>query len=288
MMQHQCPHCHSRFTAMRKDKIYCSLSCKQMAFVKRQEINGVDFLLPKSQNVNLLNRQVEPSINDTENINLLDEKIVNLVDFEDDDQIITRNINTSALNIDVSESEKIYMPIKCKWIAELYNRYEKRQYYERFNMPRIYFKDKMLEVDWVSIHYRCLIECVLTLANIKMIEWNDIAELTNSFTFLTTCEYFKVLPFNYPYIKEMIALRDKLKSFCIETQDEEFVQFHLKSETKHDLLLQKFELAFPKITFNELQRNFKTEFDKQQARMEDKIKSLEDKSWQRRYQMCKK
>jgi hypothetical protein len=174
------------------------------------------------------------------------------------------------------------MPIKCKWIAELYNRYEKRQYYDRFNMPHIYFKDKMLEADWVSIHYRCLIECVLTLANIKTIEWNDIAELTNAFTFLTTCEYFKKLPFNYPYIKDMITLRDKLKSFCMETQNEEFVQFHLKAETKHDLLLQKFELAFPKITFNELQLNFKTEFDKQQVCIQEKNKSLEVKGWQRR------
>lgn len=243
-MQHQCPHCHSRFTAMRKDKIYCSLSCKQMAFVKRQEINGVDFLLPKSQNVNILNRQVEPSINDTESVNLSNEKTLNTIGFEDDDHIIYQNINISALNIDVSESKNSYMPIKCKWIGELYKRYEKRQYYDRFNMPHIYFKDKILEVDWVSIHYRCLIECVLTLANIKTIEWNDIAELTNAFTFLMTCEYFKALPFNYPYIKDMIALRDKLKSFCLETQEEEFVQLQWAKEKNNPLIQSIIETRF--------------------------------------------
>lgn len=282
-MQHHCPHCHSNFTAMRKDKIYCSHSCKQMAFVKRQELDGVDFSLSKKQTVNVIKRQVEPSITNNENINSFNEAPLNTIDFEDNEPITNQNINPTSIKIDVLKNEKIYTPINCKWIAELYIRYEERQNYDKFNMPHIYFKGKLLEVEWVSLHYRCLIDCVLALANIKTIEWNDIAELTNAFTFLTTCEYFKVLPSGYPFTKDIIGLRDKLKSFCVETQEEEFVQFRLKFETKKELLLQKFEMPFRKITFNELQRNFKTEFDKQQKRIETENKLVETKSWRKRY-----
>ena len=42
-MIHHCLHCQSSFFPERKDKLYCSNSCKQMAFVKRQDaVSGID------------------------------------------------------------------------------------------------------------------------------------------------------------------------------------------------------------------------------------------------------
>ena len=116
-------------------------------------------------------------------------------------------------------------------------------------------------VEWISTHYRCLLENVLTVANIKSIDWDDIAELSNAFTFLINSNYYKRLPKMYPYKREIAALAHKLKTFCLERQDEEYVQFSLQFETKKNLLLQRFELssAYPKISFRELQTNFSNE-----------------------------
>jgi hypothetical protein len=100
------------------------------------------------------------------------------------------------------------------------------------------------------------LDSILTLSNIKTVAWDDMAELSNAFAFLTNCQHFKVLPHNYPFRKDIIALREKIKNFCLQSQNEEFVEFKLRSDTKKDILLQRLELPFEKMTFNELQRSF--------------------------------
>lgn len=369
-MFHTCPYCNTEFTANRKDKIYCSHSCKQMAFMKRQE-DSVGFVFQKYQNVNTINRQVieasssqtVKSSMDTIDIeklkkeivafakvaiqNKLDELIQNIktsnfqnvnnfntanvnsdldlfcdkqatvIDFQDDENDRNVNIkketsikeqtlkpsipNIDGLNRNVLKTEtvkptilieeEVYTPIKCKWINELYERFNERGNDEKLNFPAPVFKDKMNQVEWVSTHYRCLLECVITISEIKTVEWADLAELTNAFTFLLTTTYFKELPDSYPFTKDIISLRDKLKYFCLETQDEELVQFRLKFDTKKELLLQRFELSlvFPKISFNQLQSDFKNESDKQiNFKKERDIKySMEEKPWQKKFKELK-
>ena len=112
--------------------------------------------------------------------------------------------------------------------------------------------------EWVSVHYLCLLGCILTIADMKAARWNDVAELYNAFLFLSSTEYYKELPNDYPFTKDIISLRDKLKSFCLETQQQEWVPFRLKFDDKIDLMLQRYELSdsFAKISFNQLQADF--------------------------------
>ena len=169
---------------------------------------------------------------------------------------ISQHNHLSNVEIDASQKERIYTPITCKWIDKIYKEYEARQRYYIFEDPPINFAMKMPEVEWVSTHYLCLLDSVLTLSNVKTVAWDDMAELSNAFVFLTNCQHFKVLPHNYPFTRDIIALREKIKNFCLESQDEEFVEFKLRSDTKKDILLQRLELPFEKMTFNELQRSF--------------------------------
>jgi len=364
-MIHHCLYCNTPFTALRKDKQYCSHSCKQMAFMKRQE-GSAGFVFPKRQNINNMkcqavetsnNQNVKPSTDafpiDIEKLreelyafaeaviqNKLDELIQNinistpqnvntdldlfadkqaavleLPDDENNGDINIENetsakeqiVNPSNPNIDGSGrkilktetvippvliEEKVYTPITCKWINELYERFNERGNDEKFNSPAIVFKDKINQVQWVSIHYRCLLESVLTVSEMKVVEWADLAELTNAFTFLIATIYFKELPDNYPYSKDIISLRDKLKYFCLETKEEEYVQFSLKLDTKKELFLQRFELslAFPKINFNQLTLDFNIENNKQISNLKEdrRIKqSLEEKPWQKKFRESK-
>ncbi len=268
-----------------------------MAFIKRQQ-NSMGFTFSKHQNVNS-NRQVdEPSINQKVNVNPqasepsiqnvnFDEnngKQITEAGFQEDENVNMENdtsikqeqfVNTSNLPIDGLNTktsktqfkpkplieEKAYTYVPCKWINQLYERFNERENEEKFTFPATAFRDKLKQVKWVSIHYRSLLECVLTISEIKSIAWNDLAELTNAFTFLITTTYFKELPDNYPFTKNIISLKDKLKGFCLKTQGAELVQFRLKFDTKKELLLHRFELstAFPKLSFKQLQVNFKNE-----------------------------
>lgn len=101
----------------------------------------------------------------------------------------------------------------------------------------------------------------------KVVAWDDMAELSNAFVFLTNCQHFKVLPHSFPFTRDIIALREKIKNFCIESQDEEFVSFKLRFETKKDILLQRLELPFEKMTFNELQRSFMHEHKRRTGKL---------------------
>lgn len=279
-----------------------------MAFMKRQG-GSVDFVFPKHQNVNTINRQVNKASNgqvigniNSQNVNNFSKENANSISlFSNDDDVFDSTKNkyrntesktpTDYQTVKTSIDEQ-YIPVKCKWIHKIYERFNERGNDEKFNSPATVFKEKMNQVEWVSIHYRCLLECVIILSKMKDIEWADLAELTNAFIFLMTTTYFKELPDNYPFTKDIISLRDKLKHFCLEMQDEELVQFRLKFDTKKELFLQRFELSlsFPKINFSQLQIDFKNENEIQINKLKeerDTKQSPEEKPWRRKYRESK-
>jgi hypothetical protein len=185
------------------------------------------------------------------------------------------------------DDERGYIPVKCKWVNDLYNQFDNRGNDEWLR------RNITSQVEWISIHYRCLLDCVLTISNMKAIEWVDLAELTNAFTFLITSDYFKTLPEDYPFIKSIVVLRDKLKMFCLETQNEERVQLRLKFSTKKDLLLQRYELAnvFSKISFSQLQLDFKSEYARQINKPTENQENIEvekEKQWRIRFRALKR
>jgi len=185
------------------------------------------------------------------------------------------------------DEEYDYTIVKCKWISDLYQQFNDRSNDEwlRLHISR--------PVEWISIHYYCLLDCVLTISHIKVIEWADVAELTNAFTFLVASNYFKNLPEDYPFTKAIVVLRDKLKLFCLETHDEDWVQLQFKFSTKKDLLLQRYELAcvFCKISFNQLQLDFKNEYEIQVNILKQEQNNTEpekEKLWWIKYRALKR
>jgi len=181
----------------------------------------------------------------------------------DDERVSHQKGNTEVERVnDITLSEiktekqqSIYIPVTCKWIDRFYEQLDERG---NDTWLSCLSPDKVRKVEWISVHYRCLLECILSLSNRKTVKWIDLAELCNAFIFLCTTSYYKDLPTDYPFTKGIIAVRDKLKSLCMETQGEERVLFRLKPDTKINLMLQRYELAelFSKISFNQLQADF--------------------------------
>ena len=255
-----------------------------MAFMKRQE-SSTDFVRPKNQTVNNTMRQIDEtstSQNVKSDLILLGNAQETEVETSIKEQTTKTSTNSNEPILFERLNEQIYSPIYCKWINELNERFDERGNDEWLR------RHITNQIQWVSLHYRCLLDTVLIVSDMKNIEWVDLAEITNAFTFLMSTTYFKELPADYPFTKEIISLREKLNGFCLETQEQEYVQFRLKFDTKKELLLQRYELAsvFSKINYNQLQLNFKTENDilinklkKDQAFMQ----SAKERPWRSRY-----
>ncbi|MHB8260351.1 MAG: hypothetical protein ACYDCN_05725 [Bacteroidia bacterium] len=311
-MTHHCYYCDRPFTALRKDKQYCSHTCKQMAFFKRQD-GTMGFALSKRQVNETSNGQNVKQSSTTLPIDIeklredlyvfaeaaIENKLKQLIQAQNVKEVnlqnvkpaliltepqtvnkesetsIEQTVKASSVLIDGSDKkeasksktvnqsptilkeEAVYVDIRCKWIDDLHERINERgvDYWLHENAR------KGGKSEWVSVHYLCLLECVLTISDMKAVEWYNLAELGNAFIFLCNTSHYKGLPDDYPYRKDIISLKDKLKSFCLETQDEDWVQFRLKFDDKIDLMLQRYELAdsFSKISFNQLQANFNKE-----------------------------
>ncbi|MEO8760397.1 MAG: hypothetical protein ABI448_05865 [Bacteroidia bacterium] len=249
-----------------------------MAFIKRQE-NTIGFVANKNQNDNTKRQVFETFV--PQKVNPSIEKI-------DVSGLKTKENKRESLFHE--DDEENYVPVRCKWIDELYNKFDERG---KDSWLKTLYGEKEKRVEWISIHYRCLLDCVIRVSEMKSVEWADLAELTNGLTFLITSIYFKELPEDYPFTKDIILLRDKLKCFCLETQDEEYVQFSLKFSTKKDLILQRYELStvYSKINFNQLQLAFKTEINKQKTKLkqeQEAIQSTKEKPWQAKYRALKR
>ena len=283
-MTHYCDYCNEPFIVFRKDKKYCTHSCKQMAFLKRQECS-LNFVRSKNQNVNNTIRQIDETSNGQNvksDLILLDNAQETEVETSIKEQTTKTSTNSNQPVLFERLNEQIYSPIYCKWINELNERFDERGNNEWFR------RHITSQIQWVSLHYRCLLDTVLIVSDMKNIEWVDLAEITNAFTFFITTNCFKDLPADYPFTKEIILLREKLNNFCLETQEEEYVQFRLKFKTKKEFLLQRYELAsvFSKINYNQLQLDFKTENDKRIAKLKEEQEatlSAKEKPWRSRY-----
>ncbi|MCX6183004.1 MAG: hypothetical protein NT150_13880 [Bacteroidetes bacterium] len=247
-----------------------------MAFIKRKE-GFSDFVVSKHQNVNSQKGQnVNPSIEKKE------------------------TVNQNVKKLDVSTSHftplpKKNVPVVCHWVEHLHWQVYINGNHDNFRKLLTYFGEKASQVQWISVRYRCLLECVLNISEMKTIQWNDVAELTNGFTFLIESTWYKELPDNYPYTKKIVELRDNLKSFCLNSygEGENSVQLRLQFETKQLLMLQRCELSvFQKMTFNQFQQEIDAEKEIQIKKVQEEKarqkKTEKDKIRDARWQEIKR
>jgi len=199
-----------------------------------------------------------------------------------------KQIETSNFNLEKGK----YVPVRCKWIDEVYQSYHQRENYKQFEDLSNIFKEKANQVEWISKIYRSLLAFVLHFSVLQKVNRNNLIKLCNAFTVLIKTSSFQQLPSNYPYAKDIVWLRDKLKEVCIETSEEKFLQLDLKIDTKKKLLLHQLELTavFDKMSFYELLSELKNENNEgtNQNKEEQYIKgTFRRKLWRRKFKKRK-
>ncbi len=258
-MKKNCEYCNDIFEAKRKDVVYCSASCRQMAYMERKLQN---FSEPSSIQDLTFHNSTE---NFKTSIDVLKEESEN----KSVETIQNPLSESNKLSIDVlrKESEPSidvlkttkqnegYQEASSNLINDIADLMNNRDYIHPLNT--IYYSNKDLPSYWVGMRLKCLAECLLLFSEMKTTDVDDLKEICNSFTMIINSEYYKRLPVKFPYKQKLVLWRDKLKQVCMDSDETESVAFRLSRENKMDLIITRFELShfIPKQKFSELDFN---------------------------------
>lgn len=233
-MEKICPHCNEIFVVKRIDSIYCSRSCRQMAYINRKSRQELPLPILPSLEVSALSEA----------------EITHLVSGDNNAETNVAPLNeVPCKNLDVSNC--LYVPSESNFLnalIELTN--------DRHHLPSL--RTCLIHEDLpsysVSLHLRCLIECLLVFSEMKVVATTDLMELCDAFTYTIRSKSYSLLPDEYPYKETILILKEKLKRVCVKAQEVEKLKFSLTIEDKMELIAMRFELSqfIPKRQFIQL------------------------------------
>src|ERR1700741_115547 len=259
-MEKQCEHCQAIFKAKRIDTVYCSHSCKQMAYMDRKfgsslngSINnqGKEPLIQSQPSIIKLGKPVYPSIDVSEQQNNKTS-----IDVSDKTSKISKEpFETVNYRDDLTDKfkERIHEPyvfVKSSFINSLEELRVNRNLEN--SIETVWFRSA--EAVWISIRYKCIAECLLTLSDMECIMPEDLMELCNALTYLTKSRNFDYLSNSFPYTREILNLNKSLRETCKRLEEDVPFKFRLKTKTKLELIIGRSELSFiaPKRSFSQL------------------------------------
>lgn len=242
-MEKICEHCGEPFEAKRKDVVYCSASCRQMAYMNRKfnfSANTSDQGKINFAGVTLNGENSIEAIDSPNEENLSEE-------VETDSSL---DSNEHIGDKESSIPEQINYESKFNnAMVELFN---DREYDTALNS--CFYSKKSAPIYWVSIRLKCLVECLLMFSEMKFSDVDDLKEVCNAFILMTRSDCFIELPPNFPYKNYILNLREKLKQVCINNNELERIKFRISRENKIELMVTRFELShfIPKKKFGDL------------------------------------
>lgn len=224
-MKKDCAYCKKTFEVQRVDSVYCSRSCRQMAYMERKmermkeaKLNGAgksdqprepnmpNSLLPAIREENAVPKlEAEYQVHNSKLLDRIREQI-------EDDRAM------SAMHACI----RIHQDIHSYWVGE---------------------------------RLRCLVECLLMFSEAKFTSVADLMELCNAFTTVQRSIHYQNLPQLFPYRDVIDGLREKLRRLCIKAQKADQLKFRIDMEDKISLITVRYGLAqfFSKQRFSDLE-----------------------------------
>ncbi len=228
-MEKECQYCHETFTVKRTDAVYCSRSCRQMAYIERKMAK---MARAKTQ-VNEIGDKLQMAVPQLDTATEIEQPST-------DSYLVGEVPKEAGLSKSKKEEEK-YIPADCAFLDAI-----REQTEDCHNQEALHncINIKMdVSAYWVGQRLRCLIECLLVLSETKYAKVADLMEICNAFTHITRSVHYKSLPTIFPYTDDIPLLRDKLKQVCLKIQKIDEVRFRLDQEDKIQLITTRYELA---------------------------------------------
>lgn len=278
--QRECEYCHEMFTPKRVDTVYCSASCRQMAYIRRNQLTKTSFSgLSMADNENSrsnrsiidqgergsINKNVNSAVPELQNVNGEETDAGENVNYDDVVEIKAVNsntpkseasiesVNSEETKLDQPEEEKKYVNKMPAFLQLIWDEVGEMDRLDRLSTQYLRMHP---EVYWVCVRIRCLVECLLTFSEMKEIELDDLKEVYNALTILMRSTVYERLPNSFPYFSEMEFWQKSLKELCLN--EEEVFRFRMKNETKAKLIAIRFEMSqyVPKEAFSKLEFHF--------------------------------
>lgn len=222
-MEKECQHCKKTFTVKRIDSMYCSRSCRQMAYMVRKSTK------PKPLEItSVISGNLNTGILDNQQCSIIKEKII------------------------TPETEQKYEPHESRILNLIHERINDDRKLLALNNCLNTKED--IHSYWMGIRLRCLVECLLLFSEAKLTKISDLMELSNAFTQARKSIHYQKLPELFPYRGVIENIHYKLKSLCIKAQKVEQVKFSMTQQDKIELIAVRYELAqfFRKEKFGQL------------------------------------
>jgi hypothetical protein len=267
-MEKICEHCNDLFIVKRKNVVYCSASCRQMAYIDRRfnsvmnnETVGTLTGIPLSDMPNTKpsidgsRNNAETSI-DTSQKNeepAIDGSQINStnphhqqIDSEDETQ---HHAHESTLQHLTQAPIEAYKDINSKFLTAIADLSNRRDYLSILN--NCLYVHKNVPSHNIGMKLKCLVECLLLFSEMSLTDLDDLKEVCNAFTLTINSDYYKQLPDRFPYKSYILSLRNKLKQLIVENRNDEKIQFRLSPDNKIELMATRFELShfYTKKTF---------------------------------------
>ncbi len=233
-MEKDCPHCHKTFEVQRIDSLYCSRSCRQMAYMERK----MERL--KSENLQGITEVSE-------------EQTLSLPEITQETYIIEPIALPIQKKIETPvKKEEEYVPAPSVFLDTIRQRIDDDSNMSAMNTCIRIHQD--IHSYWIGLRLRCLVECLLLFSDCKYTKVADLMEICNAFTLMQRSIHYQSLPDIFPYIETMRGLREKLKRLCIKAHKAEQIKFRLEQKDKIEMVTLRYELAqfIPKKKFNQL------------------------------------
>jgi hypothetical protein len=228
--------------------MYCSHSCRQFAYVLRKSTKEPAKDLSMATVVPIVEKVSDDSmkqeLGQAEDQNKLSVKTKKDLSVNTDTELPVKIDKQEIIPPVVTEikpavSENSYIDHQSKYVMQLDRLHAERDVW--YSLSKFFDSNDEAGL-WVSERYRCLIEVLLTFAEMKRIELDDLKEVCNAFTDVINSDYYQCLHPSYPYIEEIKKLRGHIKNTCIKTMGEHF-KYRISKEKKQNLIVTRFELS---------------------------------------------
>ena len=222
-MEKECQHCKKTFTVKRIDSVYCSRSCRQLAYIARKatkpKVMGMEGEIPSTLDVNVTEDKLSQ---------IRQEKII------------------------VPKQEQKYVPHGSRILNLIHDRINDDKKLLALN-PCLNTQED-IHTYWVGLRLRCLLECLLLFSEAKFARISDLMELCNALTQVRKSRHYQNLPELFPYKSTIENVHYKLRTLCIKAQKVEQIKFSMKEQDKIELIAVRYEFAqfFRKAKFSQL------------------------------------
>ncbi len=201
--------------------------------------------------------------------------------------------NKSSSAVEQEETQE-YKRLESKFIKSIEKNYLNNNEH-LFNEPLRYWNGShAVNVNWISVRLRCLLESIIKLSNYNKIDKHTLLCITDAFNRLIKSNAFKNLPDKYPYSGLIKELCIKLNRLVQKSEYSEQIKFSLSTEIKSRLISIRYEMLnyFPASKFSELdfieEKNLLGKNEKNENEKENEKKTAIKNNWRIRHEAMKR